>query len=123
MNKRISGSQWLWKFFIISELRLNMSRNLSSKEIFKILQRHQNLLRKYRVKRIGLFGSYGRNKASQKSDIDLLVDFEEKTFDNYVELAFELEKVFNKKVDLLTEEGISPYILPYIKNEIQWYEA
>lgn len=100
-----------------------MSKYLSSKDIFKTLQRNHNLLKKYRVKKIGLFGSYVRDEASKKSDIDLLVDFEEKTFDNFIELAFELEKVFNRKVDLLTEEGISPYILPYIKNEIQWYEA
>jgi hypothetical protein len=100
-----------------------MSNNLSSKDIFKILQRNNNLLKKYRVKKIGLFGSYVRNEASKKSDIDLLVDFEEKTFDNFIELAFELEKIFNRKVDLLTEKGISPYILPYINNEVQWYEA
>ncbi len=100
-----------------------MKKNLSSKDIFKILQKNHDLLTKYKVRKIGLFGSYVRDEASKKSDIDLLVDFEEKTFDNFIELVFELEKVFNKKVDLLTEEGISPYILPYIKNEIQWYEA
>jgi predicted nucleotidyltransferase len=100
-----------------------MNKSLSAKDIFKILQRNHSILKKYRVKKIGLFGSYVRDEASKKSDIDLLVDFEEKTFDNFIELAFELEKVFNKKVDLLTEEGISPYILPYIKNEVQWYEA
>jgi predicted nucleotidyltransferase len=100
-----------------------MSNKLSSKEIFEILQRNHHLLKKYRVKKIGLFGSYVRDKASKKSDIDLLVDFEEKTFDNFIELAFELEKIFNRKVDLLTEKGISPYILPYIKNEVLWYEA
>ena len=98
-------------------------KNLSSKEIFEVLRRNSELLRKYRVKKIGLFGSHIRNEASSKSDIDLLVDFEEKTFDNYIELTFELEKLFNRKIDLLTEKGISPYILPYIKNEIQWYEA
>ncbi|MEW6701386.1 MAG: nucleotidyltransferase family protein [Bacteroidota bacterium] len=100
-----------------------MNKNLSSKDIFKILQRNHSILKKYRVKKIGLFGSYLRDEASKGSDIDLLVDFEEKTFDNFIELAFALEKVFNRKIDLLTEEGISPYILPYIKNEIQWYEA
>jgi predicted nucleotidyltransferase len=100
-----------------------MSKSLSSKDIFKILQRNHSILKKYRVKKIGLFGSYLRDDASKKSDIDLLVDFEEKTFDNFIELAFELEKVFNRKIDLLTEEGISPYILPYIKNEVRWYEA
>ena len=100
-----------------------MKRYLSSKEILKILQRNQDLLKKYHVKKIGLFGSYGRDESSGKSDIDLLVDFEEKSFDNFIELAFELEKIFNRKVDLLTEKGVSPYILPYIKNEVQWYEA
>lgn len=100
-----------------------MSNKLSSKEIFEILQRNHYLLKKYRVKKIGLFGSYIRNEASKRSDIDLLVDFEEKTFDNFIELAFELEKIFDRKIDLLTEKGISPYILPYIKNEVRWYEA
>ena len=98
-------------------------KKLSSREIFEVLQRNRELLKKYRVKKIGLFGSYIRDEATSKSDIDLLVDFEEKTFDNYMELAFELEKLFNRKVDLLTEKGISPYILPYINNEVQWYEA
>ena len=96
---------------------------LSSKQIFKILERNRSLLKKYRVKRIGLFGSLVRDEAANKSDIDLLVDFEVKSFDNFIELAFELERIFNRKVDLLTERGISPYMLPYIKNEVQWYEA
>lgn len=100
-----------------------MNNNLSSKRIFEILQKNHYLLKKYRVKRIGLFGSYIRNESSKRSDIDLIVDFEEKTFDNFIELAFELEKIFDRKIDLLTEKGISPYILPYIKNEVQWYEA
>ncbi len=97
--------------------------NLTSKQILKILQRNRNLLKKYSVKRIGLFGSLARDEAANNSDIDLLVDFEEKSFDNFIELAFELERIFNRKVDLLTEQGISPYMLPYIKNEVQWYEA
>ena len=100
-----------------------MSDKLSSKDIFKILQKNKTLLKKCHVRKIGLFGSYARDEASKKSDIDLLVDFEEKTFDNFIELAFALEKIFDRKVDLLTEKGMSPYILPYIRNEIQWYEA
>jgi len=100
-----------------------MRKNLSTEEIFKILQKNHNLLTKYRVKKIGLFGSYVRNEASIKSDVDLLVEFEKKTFDNFIDLAFELEEIFNRKVDLLTEEGISPYILPYIIKEVQWYET
>jgi predicted nucleotidyltransferase len=96
---------------------------LTSKEIFETLKKNHVLLEKYTVKKIGLFGSFVRNEATEKSDIDLLVDFKEKTFNNYIEFTFELEKIFNRKVDLLTEKGISSYILPYINDEVKWYEA
>ena len=98
-------------------------KTYSSKEIFEILKTHRELLKKYGVKKIGLFGSVLWNETTKKSDIDLLVEFEEKTFDNFIELAFDLEKLFDQKVDLLTEKGISPYILPYVQKEIQWYET
>ncbi|HAB51916.1 MAG: hypothetical protein A2315_11010 [Ignavibacteria bacterium RIFOXYB2_FULL_35_12] len=98
-------------------------KKYSASEILETLKNHKAILRKYKVNRIGLFGSHSRNVPNNNSDIDLLVDFEEKTFDNFIELAFELEKIFGRNVDLLTEEGISPYILPYIRNEVKWYEA
>lgn len=93
----------------------------TSTEIFDILKKHKSLLQKYSVKRIGLFGSFSRNESTDKSDIDFLVDFDEKSFDNFMELSFALEKLFNRKVDLLTDKAVSPYILPYIKSEIRWY--
>ncbi len=83
-------------------------KNYSSNEILEILKRHKELLKRYKVKRIGLFGSFLRNESNNESDIDLLVDFEE---------------IFDRKVDLLTEKGISSYILPYVQNEVRWYEA
>jgi len=98
-------------------------KNYSSNEILEILKKHRELLRRYRVKKIGLFGSFSRNESNNDSDIDLLVDFEVKSLDNFIDLAFELEKIFDRKVDLLTEKGISPYILPYVQNEVRWYEA
>ena len=98
-------------------------KRYSSQEILEILKNHRVLLKKYKVRKIGLFGSVSRDESVITSDIDLLVDFEEKSFDNFIDLAFELEDLFNKKVDLVTEKGISPYILPYIQNDIQWYEA
>ncbi len=98
-------------------------KKLSSNIIFETLRKNNFLLEKYKVKRIGVFGSFIRNEENKDSDIDFLVDFYEKSFDNYIELAFELEELFKRRVDLLTERGISPYILPYIKQEVQWYEA
>lgn len=98
-------------------------KKLSSNIIFETLRKNNFLLEKYKVKRIGVFGSFIRNEENKDSDIDFLVDFYEKSFENYIELAFELEELFKRRVDLLTEKGISPYILPYIKQEVQWYEA
>lgn len=98
-------------------------KSYSSTEILEILRQNKDLLKRYRVKNIGLFGSFLRNESNNESDIDLLVDFEEKSVDNFIDLVFELEKIFDRKVDLLTEKGISPYILPYVQNEVRWYEA
>ena len=95
----------------------------SSSEIINKLKENSYLLKKYSVKKIGLFGSYSFDKANEESDIDFIVNFEEKNFDNFINLVFELEKLFGKKIDLLTEKSISRHILPLIENEIKWYEA
>lgn len=98
-------------------------KKYSSNEIIEMLKGHRALLKKYSVIRIGLFGSFARNESTATSDIDLLVDFEDKSFDNFMNLADELENIFERKVDLLTQKGMSPYIFPLVKNEILWYEA
>ena len=94
-----------------------MERN----EILKILKTHRKELKvKFGVKRIGIFGSYVRGEQKESSDIDILVEFEKgkKNFDNFMNLVFFLEKILGKKVDLVTREGISPFIRPYIEREI-----
>jgi len=98
-------------------------KEYTANEILEILRTHKSLLKKYKVIRIGLFGSHSRSQSNDESDIDFIVDFEEKSFDNFIELAFDLEDLFGRKVDLLTEKGISPYILPYINDEVRWYET
>jgi uncharacterized protein len=98
-------------------------KKFTAKEVLDNLEKNRILLKKYHVRKIGLFGSVSRDESNDESDIDLLVDFEEKNFDNYFGLANELENVFGRKVDLLTEKGISRYIYPYIKNEVLWYET
>ncbi len=87
------------------------------------LQNNIDKINKYGVKRIGLFGSYLRNEANEDSDIDILVEFNKdaKTFDNYMDLKFFLEKLFqNKKIDLVLNESIKPGLKKYIMNEIKY---
>ena len=81
-------------------------RTLTRREIFALLQKNQDILNKYKVKRIGLFGSYAAEKQRKSSDLDFIVEFEEPTFDNFMNLVDYLEKLFGKKVDVLTPEGI-----------------
>lgn len=72
------------------------------------------------MRRIGLFGSFVRGEETKKSDIDILVEFEDPTFRNFMNLAFFLEDIFGRRVDLLTTEGISHRIRPYVEKEVVW---
>lgn len=74
------------------------------------------------VKRIGLFGSFVRGEQKNASDIDFIVEFEkdEKTFDNFMNLSFFLEALFQRRVELVTAESLSPYIGPYILKEAEY---
>lgn len=87
---------------------------LSSKKIIAGIEANKKQLSKFSVKKIGLFGSY--STGTQKKDIDLIVVFNNKSFDNYMDLKFFLEHKFNKKVDLVIEETLKP-ALSYVKEE------
>lgn len=77
----------------------------------------ERLLREYGVLRIGVFGSTVRNEASESSDLDVLVDMEDPTFDHYMELKFELEDRFEVSVDLVLRETPKARIGPSIQEE------
>ena len=86
-------------------------------EIIEILSRHRKELEsKYKIKRLKIFGSYAEGKQTEKSDLDLIVEFSEPpTLIELVRIEEELSELLGVKVDLLTEESISPFIKPYIK--------
>ena len=92
---------------------------LSKENIFKILRQHKEKLKNHHVKKIGLFGSYLRGNNTEGSDIDLIVEFaaEKKNYNNFIELAFLLEELFQRKVELLTIEALNPYMKPKILKE------
>lgn len=95
---------------------------LDKETIFEKLQRNSRTLQQYGVRQIGLFGSFVRNEATAESDIDLLVDFEKekKTFKNFMDLAFFLEALFQRKVEVVTPQGLSPYIGPHILKSVEY---
>lgn len=93
--------------------------DLTNKEIMLTLQKHRQILRKCNVKKIGLFGSYARGDQKKYSDIDFLVEFEKPDFDNFMDLAFYLEGLFGKKVDILTPEGVKSIRIKRIAEDIK----
>jgi len=97
-----------------------------------VLSNHDTgLLRQYftdkPVKRVYLFGSYARNTAVKgTSDIDIMLelDYSKPIGMKFFSFQRELEDLLHNKVDVVTSDGLSKYVLPYIeKDKILIYEA
>ena len=92
-----------------------------------ILQRINSNLKKMRhdfaVQRIGLFGSIARDEGSSTSDVDILVDFSEPTFDHYMDLKFYLEDLLGRDVDLVMADTLKARIKPTIEREVVYAQG
>ncbi|WP_266363936.1 nucleotidyltransferase family protein [Tellurirhabdus rosea] len=70
------------------------------------------------VRRAYLFGSQARSEATPESDIDILVELDkEADLFQFADMMIGLQNLLNKKVDLVSAEGLSPYIKPYIDRD------
>jgi len=80
----------------------------------------QEICRHNDVAMVGVFGSMARGEATEQSDIDLLVRFSKrKSLLELVRLEREVTAALGRKVDLLTESAISPYLRDRVKRELQ----
>jgi predicted nucleotidyltransferase len=96
-------------------------KNITKETILEYLSSNKSELReKYGVIKIGLFGSYARGEESDDSDIDLAIEIEKdkKNISNFFGLKREMERVFDKKVDLGIESSLKPIAKKYILKEI-----
>lgn len=96
---------------------------ISKDYILSVIKNHKAELGKFGVRAIGLFGSYLREEQSDKSDIDILIDFEpdKENFDNYMAVYDYFEELFkNTKIEIVTKNGLSPYIGPKILKEVMY---
>jgi predicted nucleotidyltransferase len=92
--------------------------------IEKNISKVHRLCTKHKVRKLFAFGSVLTNKFNNESDIDFVVDFENVELpeyaDNYFDLKFSLEKLFNRKIDLLEEQAIrNPYLRQSIDSSKQ----
>jgi hypothetical protein len=87
--------------------------------ILQILRRHKpELQRKYPISRLGVFGSYARGEATEKSDIDIAVEFSAPMGLNFVAMADELEELLGIKTDVVPKRAIKPQYLSYVEKDI-----
>jgi predicted nucleotidyltransferase len=92
----------------------------SLEEIKNILAEHREELRqKFKVKEIGIFGSFVRGEQRKRSDIDLLVEFEKPpSLFEFMDLEDYLSKLLGLKVDLVTNDALKPRIGEQILREV-----
>jgi len=86
-------------------------------DILSLLGEKRELIRKFGVKELGIFGSFARNEQRANSDVDVLVEMERNSFDAYMDLLFFLEDLFGRKVDLVVKDTIKPMIRNRILRE------
>jgi predicted nucleotidyltransferase len=100
---------------------------LTDKKILNKLEKKKEELKRYGVKKIGIFGSFVRGQQNKKSDIDILVEFDLDRFgknfkglyETYIELSEYLEKLFGRKVDILTPISIETIRVKEVAEEIK----
>ena len=95
----------------------------TSARVLAALRLHRDGLRRYGVRRLGVFGSTVRGRARADSDLDFVGEFERKTFDDYMGLKFYLEDLFHKDVDLVIADAIKPALRSRILREVRYAQG
>ncbi len=90
----------------------------SGDSILRILvEKKEALASRFSVTKIALFGSFARGDDHADSDVDILVEFSEPTFDNYMDLKFYLEDILERPVDLVMADTVKARIQSAIECE------
>jgi len=89
-------------------------------DIKKILEQQKEFLKnKYKIKEIGIFGSFVRGDATKDSDVDILVEFEEvPSLFKFIEIENYLSNILGIKVDLVEKKSLKPRIGEHILKEV-----
>jgi predicted nucleotidyltransferase len=86
-------------------------------QILATIDAHADELRRLGAKSLALFGSVARGEATDTSDIDVLIELQPKTFDSYMDAKLYLEKVLNRRVDVVLVDAVKPRLRSVILAE------
>lgn len=85
--------------------------NMKDKKIKEIKKKIVNTLKKYNVKKAGIFGSYAKGIEGKNSDVDILIEIKnEGNLSDIIEIKLKLENKLKKKIDLIEYSCIHPLI-------------
>jgi len=95
---------------------------VTRRKIENILRKHkQELKKRFKLKKIGIFGSYVRDKQGKRSDVDILVEFKEPvSLLEFVAIERHLSELIGKKVDLVMKSALKPRIGKHILKEVMY---
>jgi len=82
------------------------------------LREHEAQLRARGAVRLGIFGSYSRGEQHEGSDLDVLVELDQRTFDRYMDLRLYLEDLLGLPIDLVQADRIRPELREQIQGEL-----
>ncbi len=94
----------------------------NKKELIDLISKHQNEIKTFGVNKLGIFGSFMRDEASDKSDVDFFIDFipEYKTLKNFVGLADFLKKLTGRKAEIVTPQSLNKFTGKYILEQVEY---
>ena len=94
---------------------------MRKKDVISILKRNMEEIKRFGVKRIGIFGSFARDEANEESDIDFVVEFEEDRggMKDFIGLIDFLENLFSRDVDVLTSGGVESIRIKSVRERIK----
>lgn len=76
------------------------------------------LLKDYPIRHLALFGSVSRLEDNENSDVDIMVEFDRPVGMEFIHLCYELEKILNRKVDLVSRNGIKEKYFNQLKEDL-----
>jgi predicted nucleotidyltransferase len=94
---------------------------MDTSDIINKLQKIKPYLQKeYAVKNVGLFGSFADGTYTDDSDIDIMIEFERPVGWKFFSLEKYLEKMLERKIDLVTSNTLKEPIKPFVLSQIQY---
>ena len=92
---------------------------MEKNEIVDLLRAHKSeILARFGVAHLALFGSFARGQANENNDVDILARFEgPATSKQYFGVQFCIEDLLGRKVDLVTDKALREELRPYVERE------